>query len=306
VDESFCNNTHFCSKPYQIHTGETLANAALASSQICSIKVGKTLEALAPVPSQAAVTPVSGKSRKIFLKNPTHFSSKRSIQIFETSPNFLKDNSNLEKFKTEKGNLKVDSEGWLTYSLGRTESNKEILSQISNQISTELTPDQINKMKSVLLKHESLFGSFPTTTNLLVHRIEDSGISFSRPRRLSQIEYDQADKMVQEMLKDNIIRPSSSPYNSPIIMVTKKDGSLRFCVDFRKLNKVTKISKYPLTNPISCFEKLNKAFYFTSLDLAAVYWTIPMAEEDKEKTAFTIKSFLVYNGTFCYAFLMIS
>jgi len=158
-----------------------------------------------------------------------------------------------------------------------------MLSQISNQISTELTPDQINKMKSVLLKHESLFGSFPTTTNLLVHRIEDSGISFSRPRRLSQIEYDQADKMVQEMLKDNIIRPSSNPYNSPIIMVTKKDGSLRFCVDFRKLNKVTKVSKYPLTNPISCFEKLNKAFYFTSLDLAAAYWTVPMAEEDKRK-----------------------
>jgi len=96
--------------------------------------------------------------------------------------------------------------------------------------------------------------------------------------------------MVQELLKNNIIRPSSSPYNAPIIMVTKKDGSLRFCVDFRRLNKVTKISKYPLTNPISCFEKLNKAFYFTSLDLAAAYWTIPMAEEDKEKTAFTVRS----------------
>jgi len=89
--------------------------------------------------------------------------------------------------------------------------------------------------------------------------------------------------MIEEMLKNQIIRPSSSPYNSPIVMVTKKDGSLRFCVDFRRLNKATKTSKYPLTNPISCFEKLNKAYYFTSLDLAAAYWTVPMLEEDKGK-----------------------
>jgi hypothetical protein len=122
------------------------------------------------------------------------------------------------------------------------------------------------------------------------HQIENSEVVFCRPRRLSQIEYEQADKMVEEMLKDNIIRPSSSPFNAPIILVTKKDGTLRFCVDFRRLNKVTKTSKYPLTNPMSCFEKLNKAFYFTSLDLAAAYWTVPMAEEDKEKTAFTVRS----------------
>jgi hypothetical protein len=145
-------------------------------------------------------------------------------------------------------------------------------------------------MMSLLLQFETLFSNIPTTTNILKHQIENSEISFSRPRRLAQIEYDQADKMVEEMLKDKIIRPSSSPYNSPIVMVTKKDGSLRFCVDFRKLNKVTKISKYPLTNPMSCFEKLNKAFYFTSLDLAAAYWTVPMNEEDKEKTAFTVRS----------------
>ena len=92
------------------------------------------------------------------------------------------------------------------------------------------------------------------------------------------------------MLKSNVIRESSSPYNSPILMVTKKDGSIRFCVDYRQLNKVTKKSKYPLTNPYSCFEKLSGSYYFTSLDLVSAYWSVPMAEEDKEKTTFTLRS----------------
>ena len=92
------------------------------------------------------------------------------------------------------------------------------------------------------------------------------------------------------MLQQGIIRESSSPYNSPILMVTKKDGSIRFCVDYRQLNKVTKTCKYPLSNPYSCFEKLHNAYYFTSLDLVSAYWSIPMSEEDKEKTAFTLRS----------------
>ena len=73
-------------------------------------------------------------------------------------------------------------------------------------------------------------------------------------------------------------------------MVTKKDGSIRFCVDYRKLNKVTKTCKYPLTNVSACYDKLLESYYFTSLDFQSAYWSVPMAEEDKEKTAFTVRS----------------
>ena len=92
----------------------------------------------------------------------------------------------------------------------------------------------------LLQQFEPLFSNVPSTTDVLEHQIENSEVNFLRPRRLSQIEYDQADKMVEEMLKDNIIRPSSSPYNAPIIMVTKKDGTLRFCVDFREVESSDK------------------------------------------------------------------
>ena len=122
------------------------------------------------------------------------------------------------------------------------------------------------------------------------HIIENLEQVLVKPRILSQFKYEKAESLKEDMLKQGVIRESSSPYNSPILMVTKKDGSIRFCVDYRKLNKVTKISKYPLTNPYSCFEKLHKAFYFTFLDFVLAYWSIPMAEEDKEKTAFTLRS----------------
>ena len=73
-------------------------------------------------------------------------------------------------------------------------------------------------------------------------------------------------------------------------MVTKKDGSIRFCVDYRKLNKDTKICKYPLTNVSACHDKLHGSHYFTSLDFQSAYWSVPMADEAKEKTAFTVRS----------------
>ena len=130
----------------------------------------------------------------------------------------------------------------------------------------------------------------PTITPILEHHIENSKVTFVKPYRLSRAEYDKAETLVKEMFKDGIIQQSSSPYNAPIVMARKKDGSIRFCIDFRELNKVTKVCKYPLTNPYSCFDELGKSFFFTSLDLASAYWSIPLAEDDKEKTAFTVRS----------------
>lgn len=73
----------------------------------------------------------------------------------------------------------------------------------------------------------------------------------------------------------------------PIVVVDKKDGSKRFCVDFRRLNKVTKTNSWPLPLIDDLLDQLGKASYFTSLDLKSGYWQVQVQEEDKEKTAFT-------------------
>lgn len=88
------------------------------------------------------------------------------------------------------------------------------------------------------------------------------------------------------MLEAGVIRRSKSPWSFPVIIVDKKDGSKRFCVDFRKLNQVTKPNSYPLPLIDDILALLGKAKYFTSLDLKSGYWQVLMDENDKEKTAF--------------------
>ena len=83
-----------------------------------------------------------------------------------------------------------------------------------------------------------------------------------------------------------IIRPSSSPWASDVVLVKKKDGSLRFAVDYRRLNAVTKQDEYRLPNPQSIFDKLQGSVYFSKLDVASSYWTIPIRPQEIEKNAF--------------------
>ena len=93
------------------------------------------------------------------------------------------------------------------------------------------------------------------------------------------------DKAIDDMLAANIIHPSRSPWHFPIV-VDKKNGSKRFCTDFRKLNNITKQSSWPLPVIDDMPASLGEAKYFTTLDLKSGYWQIPLDDQDKEKTAF--------------------
>jgi hypothetical protein len=89
------------------------------------------------------------------------------------------------------------------------------------------------------------------------------------------------------MLQEGVVTPSRSPWSSPIVLVNKRNGEVRFCVDYRRLNTITKKDVYPLPRIDDSLNALGCAKYFSTFDLASGYWQIPMTEADKEKTAFT-------------------
>ena len=92
-------------------------------------------------------------------------------------------------------------------------------------------------------------------------------------------------KEIKDMLSLKIIRQSNSPFASPIVIVKKKDGSDRICVDYRKLNKLTVADPKPVTTAEDLFQRVGRSKYYSKTDLSKEYWQIPVAEEDIEKTA---------------------
>lgn len=125
-------------------------------------------------------------------------------------------------------------------------------------------------------------------TSTVAHHI-DTGTHAplrQRPYRVSASERGVINEHVEDMLQRDVIRPSQSPWSSPVVLVTKKDGSLRFCVDYRRLNKITRKDVYPLPRIDDALDCLYGAEFFSSLDLRSGYWQVPVAECDRPKTAF--------------------
>ena len=89
------------------------------------------------------------------------------------------------------------------------------------------------------------------------------------PRRVPHFLKEEVSRHVQEMLDNGVIVPSHSPWASPVVLVAKKDGSTRFCVDYRKLNSITKMDVYPLPRIDDSLDLLCECRYFSTLDLAS-------------------------------------
>lgn len=144
----------------------------------------------------------------------------------------------------------------------------------------------------ILAEYSEVFGdpAHPQgLTPLIQHEIHtgDAPPQNVKQFRMEWIKREAARQQILEMLRMNQIGESDSPWNAPIVMVRKKDGSWRFCNDFRKLNTVTKKISFPLMNIEDVLDKLGGSSWYTVIDLSKSFWQVPVREKDQEKLAFS-------------------
>ena len=182
-------------------------------------------------------------------------------------------------------NSKIDEEGEL-----RTD-----LINLLERFQEHLTPKQSSEVKRLLKEYEGLFAASDSDygrTNVVKHKIATGSAHPIKqpPRRLPDVLAKEVDKQVNEMLNNEVITPSSSPWSSPVVLVRKKDGTTRFCVDYRRLNAVTINDAYPLPRIDDSFDHLSGSCWFSTLDLCSGYWQVECEGSDRHKTAFATRS----------------
>ena len=160
-------------------------------------------------------------------------------------------------------------------------------------IGKNLSNHETVKIKELLKEFSDVFAVNPKKPRrtTLEHRIitPDALPVYIKPRRCPAAWEKDIETQIDTMLKNDIIRPSTSPWNSPIILVKKKNGENRFVCDYRGLNHVTKKDTYPLPHVKDVLDKMHGSKYWSTLDAASAYWAMPLREVDKEKTAFSVK-----------------
>lgn len=155
-----------------------------------------------------------------------------------------------------------------------------------------LDDEQRSKALNLLHRYRHLFAQQDTPahrTHLVTHSIDTANAHPIKlpPRRISPHMADTVQQELNSMLDADVIQPSNSPWAAPVVLVRKKNGGVRFCIDYRKLNAVTVQDAHPIPRMDDTLDCLAGARLFSTLDLKSGYWQIPMADDDKCKTAFS-------------------
>ena len=131
-------------------------------------------------------------------------------------------------------------------------------------------------------------------TNATKHKIVLKDLDKEHFHRIPPPQLDEVREHLKLMLDAGVIRPSNSPWCNAVVLVRKKNRSLRFCIDFRKLNSLTVKDSHPLPHIYETLESLTGAAHYSTFDMNSGFWQVPMDEESKQYTAFTLGSMGLY------------
>ena len=159
------------------------------------------------------------------------------------------------------------------------------------KVGSEVSATQRQLLLNLLMKYKILFDDSLGTCDISKHVIDTGDC---RPvhlprRRYSQVEEKHISAEIEMLLEKGVIERSTGPWAAAVVLVKKKDGSWRFCVDYRAVNKITVKDKYPLPRIDEALDQLGKSSIFSTLDMNSGFWQLSMDEKSKAKTAFLTK-----------------
>lgn len=168
------------------------------------------------------------------------------------------------------------------------------LTELYERASEGMSSTQKKQIASLLGKYDNIFSKDDNDlgrTGIIKHKISvDNSRPIKQPmRRVPVHMQDEVDTQIDLMLENDIIQPSASPWASAIVLVRKKDGSRRFCIDYRRLNDVTIKDAYPLPRIDESLDQLAGSQWFSCIDLSSGYWQVEVDPEDRPKTTFVTR-----------------
>jgi len=191
-----------------------------------------------------------------------------------------------------KSSQEKKSEHFLCCQISSSKGISDRCRELFERDSREMNVSQKEIFAELLEEFEDVFSEQIVAGNcdIMKHEIKlsDSRPIKQAPRRIPIGKRAEVDEIIREMRCQGVIEESFSPWVSPAVLVRKKDGTLRFCIDYRKLNAVTIKDSYPLPRIDDLLDQLSGNAWFTTLDLKSGYWQIKIRSEDKEKTAFSV------------------
>ena len=259
-NDRYCSCDDFIFTPYNDKLSERFVLAATG--------VVKPIKGLIPV----RVINLSGDNVKLYKMTKLGF--------LERAKEIKNDKQKLRRIQ-EQADC-VDNNGHLKDIIDKVKSNKNLSRQ------------QISEVVALLNNYSELFSKNKMDiglTKIVEHEIYVNDMKpIHIPYRRVPIGMEtKVDDMVDDLLGKNIIRPSNSAWNSPIVLVKKKNGDMRMCIDFRALNSVTKRISYPIPETKHLLDCLSGSSFFSSLDLSSAYYQCQISEQHKEFTAFSTR-----------------
>ena len=173
--------------------------------------------------------------------------------------------------------------------------DKLLIEAIDKKIAeTNLPADQQQKLREVLMANRNAFGTtpFPSPANFTLPPIINTNNAppiYNRPRYRGHIEQKTIDENVEMLLRYGIIRTSEGRWSSAILLIQKKDKSIRFALDYRGLNAITTPIKFPLPTPNELYQQVRDTTYFSALDMLSGFHQFELDEHDKPKTGFHVR-----------------